>query len=133
MEEKIWSKVTSMNPQELEDSDKLSVVLTGKRHFPLISAPEVISFSEVIFVPEVIPIPEVISVPEVISIPDVISIPGNFSVTGFELTLRRKMAHYVITYYCPAGEARQTNLVSFFSVWPPIFVCFLTQTFQACL
>ena len=29
---------------------------------------------------------------------------GNFSVTGFELVLKRKMSHYIITYYFPAGK-----------------------------
>ena len=28
---------------------------------------------------------------------------GNYSVAGFELTLHRKVYHYVITYYLPSG------------------------------
>ena len=28
---------------------------------------------------------------------------GNYSVTGFQLILKRKMSHYIITYYFPAG------------------------------
>ena len=29
---------------------------------------------------------------------------GNFSVTGFQLVLKRKISHYIITYYFPAGS-----------------------------
>ena len=38
---------------------------------------------------------------------------GNFSVTGFELTLRRKMSHYIITYYFPAGMFVIVSWISF--------------------
>ncbi len=34
---------------------------------------------------------------------------GNYSVTGFELILRRKMSHYIITYYFPAGKTIQST------------------------
>lgn len=36
-------------------------------------------------------------------------ITGNYSVTGFELVLRRKMSHYIITYYFPAGIVFKKN------------------------
>ena len=29
---------------------------------------------------------------------------GNFSVAGFEMTLRRHVSHYLITYYLPSGK-----------------------------
>ena len=29
--------------------------------------------------------------------------PGNYSVTGFEMTLTRRMSHYMITYYLPSS------------------------------
>ena len=38
---------------------------------------------------------------------------GNYSVTGFELTLRRKMSHYIITYYFPAGMFVIVSWISF--------------------
>ncbi len=28
---------------------------------------------------------------------------GNYSVAGFRLNMKRKMTHYVITYYLPSG------------------------------
>jgi hypothetical protein len=28
---------------------------------------------------------------------------GNYSVTGFEMTLTRRMSHYMITYYLPSS------------------------------
>ncbi|XP_023347755.1 glycine receptor subunit alpha-3 [Eurytemora carolleeae] len=38
---------------------------------------------------------------------------GNFSVTGFELVLKRKMSHYIITYYFPAGMFVIVSWISF--------------------
>ena len=38
---------------------------------------------------------------------------GNYSVTGFELTLRRKMAFYIITYYFPTGMFVIVSWISF--------------------
>ena len=38
---------------------------------------------------------------------------GNYSVTGFEVTLRRKMSHYIITYYFPAGMFVIVSWISF--------------------
>ena len=32
-----------------------------------------------------------------------VAITGNYSVAGFELTLRRKVSHYIITCYLPSG------------------------------
>jgi len=29
---------------------------------------------------------------------------GNYSVAGFRIELKRKVAHYIITYYIPSGE-----------------------------
>ena len=40
-------------------------------------------------------------------------ISGNYSVTGFELTLRRKMAFYIITYYFPTGMFVIVSWISF--------------------
>ena len=33
-----------------------------------------------------------------------VAITGNYSVAGFELTLRRKVSHYIITCYLPSGD-----------------------------
>merc|ERR1712045_441397 len=38
---------------------------------------------------------------------------GNSSVTGFKLTLRRKMGFYIITYYFPAGMFVIVSWISF--------------------
>ena len=38
---------------------------------------------------------------------------GNYSVTGFEVTLRRKMSHYIITYYFPAMMFVSVSWISF--------------------
>ena len=38
---------------------------------------------------------------------------GNYSVTGFEVKLRRKMTHYIITYYFPAGMFVIVSWISF--------------------
>ena len=38
---------------------------------------------------------------------------GNYSVTGFELTLHRKMSHYIVTYYFPAGMFVIVSWISF--------------------
>ena len=42
-----------------------------------------------------------------------ILIPGNYSVAGFELTLRRKVSHYIITYYLPSGMFVIVSWISF--------------------
>ena len=42
-----------------------------------------------------------------------IYIPGNYSVAGFELTLRRKVSHYIITYYLPSGMFVIVSWISF--------------------
>ena len=39
--------------------------------------------------------------------------PGNYSVAGFELTLRRKVSHYIITYYLPSGMFVIVSWISF--------------------
>ena len=41
------------------------------------------------------------------------SFPGNYSVAGFELTLRRKVSHYIITYYLPSGMFVIVSWISF--------------------
>ena len=38
---------------------------------------------------------------------------GNYSVAGFELTLRRKVSHYIITYYLPSGMFVIVSWISF--------------------
>ena len=38
---------------------------------------------------------------------------GNYSVTGFTLTLHRKMAFYIITYYFPTGMFVIVSWISF--------------------
>ena len=40
-------------------------------------------------------------------------ISGNYSVAGFELTLRRKVSHYIITYYLPSGMFVIVSWISF--------------------
>ena len=40
-------------------------------------------------------------------------ITGNYSVAGFELTLRRKISHYIITYYLPSGMFVIVSWISF--------------------
>ena len=42
-----------------------------------------------------------------------LSFAGNYSVTGFQLTLRRKMSHYIITYYFPTGMFVIVSWISF--------------------
>ena len=50
-----------------------------------------------------------------------VAITGNYSVAGFELTLRRKVSHYIITCYLPSGDPltlmlrRKHNLPAHFS------------------
>ena len=39
-----------------------------------------------------------------------IQLLGNYSVTGFKLTLRRKMGFYIITYYFPTGSRKKYYL-----------------------
>ena len=41
------------------------------------------------------------------------TLTGNYSVTGFELTLSRKMAFYIITYYFPTGMFVIVSWISF--------------------
>ena len=38
---------------------------------------------------------------------------GNYSVAGFELTLQRKVSHYIITYYLPSGMFVIVSWISF--------------------
>jgi len=45
---------------------------------------------------------------------------GNYSVAGFELTLRRKVSHYIITYYLPSGMFVIVSWISF--LVPPAVV-----------
>ena len=40
-------------------------------------------------------------------------VSGNYSVAGFELTLRRKMMHYIITCYLPSGMFVVVSWISF--------------------
>ena len=40
-------------------------------------------------------------------------VTGNYSVAGFELTLRRKISHYIITYYLPSGMFVIVSWISF--------------------
>ena len=42
-----------------------------------------------------------------------VAITGNFSVAGFELTLRRKVSHYIITCYLPSGMFVIVSWISF--------------------
>ena len=42
-----------------------------------------------------------------------IFLSGNYSVAGFELTLRRKVSHYIITYYLPSGMFVIVSWISF--------------------
>ena len=42
-----------------------------------------------------------------------LSISGTFSVAGFELTLKRKVSHYIITYYLPSGMFVIVSWISF--------------------
>ena len=42
-----------------------------------------------------------------------ISVLGNYSVAGFELTLSRKMMHYIITCYLPSGMFVVVSWISF--------------------
>ncbi|XP_059096027.1 glycine receptor subunit alpha-2-like [Tigriopus californicus] len=41
------------------------------------------------------------------------ALTGNYSVAGFELTLRRKVSHYIITYYLPSGMFVIVSWISF--------------------
>jgi len=41
------------------------------------------------------------------------AITGTFSVAGFELTLKRKVSHYIITYYLPSGMFVIVSWISF--------------------
>ena len=43
----------------------------------------------------------------------ILFISGNYSVAGFELTLRRKVSHYIITYYLPSGMFVIVSWISF--------------------
>ena len=72
-----------MEIKELSAEDKVSIVLTGEQNY-LCSI-----------------------------ICSIIHLTGNYSVTGFELTLRRKMSHYIITYYFPAGMFVIVSWISF--------------------
>ena len=42
-----------------------------------------------------------------------VAITGNYSVAGFELTLRRKVSHYIITCYLPSGMFVIVSWISF--------------------
>merc|ERR1719270_2865054 len=42
-----------------------------------------------------------------------VALTGNYSVAGFELTLRRKVSHYIITYYLPSGMFVIVSWISF--------------------
>ena len=42
-----------------------------------------------------------------------VAITGNFSVAGFEMTLRRKVSHYIITCYLPSGMFVIVSWISF--------------------
>merc|ERR1719348_2392478 len=41
------------------------------------------------------------------------ALTGNYSVAGFELTLRRKVSHYIITCYLPSGMFVIVSWISF--------------------
>ena len=41
------------------------------------------------------------------------ALTGNYSVAGFELTLRRKISHYIITCYLPSGMFVLVSWISF--------------------
>jgi hypothetical protein len=47
---------------------------------------------------------------------------GNYSVTGFELILRRKMSHYIITYYFPAGKTIEKDIESVLILFNILFI-----------
>ena len=52
------------------------------------------------------------------------ALTGNYSVAGFELTLKRKISHYIITCYLPSGMFvcfRMTLLITIFLVLVNIF------------
>ena len=42
-----------------------------------------------------------------------VAITGNYSVAGFELILRRKVSHYIITCYLPSGMFVIISWISF--------------------
>ncbi|XP_040575659.1 glycine receptor subunit alpha-2 [Lepeophtheirus salmonis] len=42
-----------------------------------------------------------------------VALTGNYSVAGFELTLQRKVSHYIITYYLPSGMFVIVSWISF--------------------
>ena len=42
-----------------------------------------------------------------------VALTGNYSVAGFELTLKRKISHYIITYYLPSGMFVIVSWISF--------------------
>ena len=42
-----------------------------------------------------------------------VAITGNYSVAGFELTLKRKVSHYIITCYLPSGMFVIVSWISF--------------------
>ena len=42
-----------------------------------------------------------------------VAITGNYSVAGFEMTLKRKVSHYIITCYLPSGMFVIVSWISF--------------------
>ena len=42
-----------------------------------------------------------------------VALTGNYSVAGFKLTLKRKISHYIITYYLPSGMFVIVSWISF--------------------
>ena len=42
-----------------------------------------------------------------------VAITGNYSVAGFEMTLKRKVSHYIITCYLPSGMFVMVSWISF--------------------
>ena len=42
-----------------------------------------------------------------------VALTGNYSVAGFEMTLQRKVSHYIITCYLPSGMFVMVSWISF--------------------
>ena len=42
-----------------------------------------------------------------------VALTGNYSVAGFEMTLKRKVSHYIITCYLPSGMFVMVSWISF--------------------
>ena len=42
-----------------------------------------------------------------------VALTGNYSVAGFEMRLRRKVSHYIITCYLPSGMFVMVSWISF--------------------